>query len=160
MPAKRLSMRKIKDVLRLRAQGLSDRKVARSVKVARTTVRGIRRGTEPPPDPPGAYLFWVHFGYFIGGDSRSGLRPNVVPKSGAMHQRPSIPPKSLHGIGSRRTKGHPRADSRRSKAEYTVGTDTSLPAWSRSTRRMFMPYAVSHSNERRAKRTSCSNAAK
>ena len=43
MPAKRLSMRKIKEVLRLRAQGLSDREVARSVKVARTTVRRIRR---------------------------------------------------------------------------------------------------------------------
>ena len=46
MPAKRLSMRKIKEVLRLRAQGLSDRKVARSVKVARTTVRRIRRRAE------------------------------------------------------------------------------------------------------------------
>ena len=77
MPAKRLSMRKIKDVLRLRAQGLSDRKVARSVKVARTTVRGIRRRAEavglswplpddltesaleallfPPHPPPGTY---------------------------------------------------------------------------------------------------------
>ena len=43
MPAKRLSMRKIKEVLRLRAQGRSDREVARSVKVARTTVRRIRR---------------------------------------------------------------------------------------------------------------------
>jgi len=46
MPAKRLSMRKIKEVLRLRAQGLSDREVARSVKVARTTVRRIRRRAE------------------------------------------------------------------------------------------------------------------
>ena len=77
MPAKRLSMRKIKEVLRLRAQGLSDRKVARSVKVARTTVRRIRRRAEaaglgwplpedltesaleamlfPPHPPPGVY---------------------------------------------------------------------------------------------------------
>ena len=77
MPAKRLSMRKIKEVLRLRAQGLSDRKVARSVKVARTTVRRIRRRAEaaglgwplpedltesaledllfPPHSPPGVY---------------------------------------------------------------------------------------------------------
>ncbi|MCH7935369.1 MAG: helix-turn-helix domain-containing protein, partial [Gemmatimonadetes bacterium] len=46
MPAKRLSMRKIKEVLRLRAQGRSDREVARSVKVARTTVRRIRRRAE------------------------------------------------------------------------------------------------------------------
>lgn len=77
MAAKRLSMRKIKEVLRLRAQGLSDRKVARSVKVARTTVRRIRRRAEaaglgwplpedltesaleallfPPHPPPGVY---------------------------------------------------------------------------------------------------------
>ncbi len=77
MAAKRLSMRKIKEVLRLRAQGLSDRKVARSVKAARTTVRRIRRRAEaaglgwplpedltesaleallfPPHPPPGVY---------------------------------------------------------------------------------------------------------
>jgi len=36
-------MRKIKEVLRLCTQGLSDRDVARSVKVARTTVRRIRK---------------------------------------------------------------------------------------------------------------------
>ena len=46
MPAKRLSMRKIKEVLRLRARGCSDREVARSVNVARTTVRRIRRRAE------------------------------------------------------------------------------------------------------------------
>ncbi len=77
MPAKRLSMRKIKEVLRLRAQGRSDREIARSVKVARTTVRRIRRRAEtaglswplpddltesaleallfPPHPPPGIY---------------------------------------------------------------------------------------------------------
>ena len=42
MPAERLSMRKIKEILRLQAQGWSDRKVSRSVNVARTTVRRIR----------------------------------------------------------------------------------------------------------------------
>jgi len=77
MPAERLSMRKIREVLRLRAQGWSDREVARSVKVARTTVRRIRARAEavgltwplpedltesaleallyPPPPPPGLY---------------------------------------------------------------------------------------------------------
>ena len=77
MPAKRLSMRKIKEVLRLQAQGRSDREIARSVKVARTTVRRIRRRAEaaglgwplpddltesaldallyPPHPPPGIY---------------------------------------------------------------------------------------------------------
>ena len=35
-------MRKIKEILRLQAQGWSDRKIARSVNVARTTVRRIR----------------------------------------------------------------------------------------------------------------------
>jgi len=77
MPAKRLSMRKIKEVLRLRAQGRSDREIARSVKIARTTVRRIRRRAEaaglgwplpddltesaldallyPPHPPPGIY---------------------------------------------------------------------------------------------------------
>jgi len=39
MAAKRLSMRKIKEVLRLRAQGLSNRAIARSLKIPRTTVR-------------------------------------------------------------------------------------------------------------------------
>ncbi|MFV2008096.1 MAG: IS21 family transposase [Longimicrobiales bacterium] len=39
-------MRKIKEVLRLRAEGRSDREVARSVKTARTTVRRIRRRAE------------------------------------------------------------------------------------------------------------------
>lgn len=42
MPAKRLSMRKIKEVLRLSAEGLSDRKIARSVNEPRTTVRRYR----------------------------------------------------------------------------------------------------------------------
>ena len=46
MPAKRLSMRKIREVLRLKAQGLSDREVARSVKAARATVRRIRLRAE------------------------------------------------------------------------------------------------------------------
>ena len=70
-------MRKIKEVLRLRAEGRSDREVARSVKAARTTVRRIRRRAEeaglswplpedltesgleallfPPPTAPGIY---------------------------------------------------------------------------------------------------------
>jgi len=39
MAAERLSMRKIKEVLRLRAQGLSNRAIARSLKIPRTTVR-------------------------------------------------------------------------------------------------------------------------
>ncbi len=77
MPAKRLSMRKIREVLRLKAQGLSDREVARSVKAARATVRRIRLRAEaaeldwpladdptesaldallfPPHPPPGAH---------------------------------------------------------------------------------------------------------
>ena len=42
MPAERLSMRKIREVLRLRAQGRSDRQVARSANLSRTTVRRIR----------------------------------------------------------------------------------------------------------------------
>ena len=39
-------MRKIKEVLRLRAQGLSDRAIARSLKIPRTTVRRYRRRAE------------------------------------------------------------------------------------------------------------------
>jgi transposase len=46
MPAERLSMRKIREVLRLRAQGLSDRKIARSVNVSRTAVRRMRERAE------------------------------------------------------------------------------------------------------------------
>ncbi len=46
MPAERLSMRKIREVLRLRAQGWSDRKIARSVNVNRTAVRRMRERAE------------------------------------------------------------------------------------------------------------------
>jgi transposase len=46
MPAERLSMRKIREVLRLQAQGLSDRKIARSVNVSRTAVRRMRERAE------------------------------------------------------------------------------------------------------------------
>lgn len=46
MAAKRLSMRKIKEVLRLRAQGLSDRAIAQSLKLPRTTVRRYRQRAE------------------------------------------------------------------------------------------------------------------
>jgi hypothetical protein len=43
VPAKRLSMRKIREVLRLGAEGLSDRTIAESVRLPRTTVRRYRR---------------------------------------------------------------------------------------------------------------------
>ena len=46
MAAKRLSMRKIKGVLRLGAQGLSDREIGRSLKIPRTTVRRYRARAE------------------------------------------------------------------------------------------------------------------
>ena len=39
MPARRLCMRKIKEVLRLEAEGLSSREIARSLKLGRTTVQ-------------------------------------------------------------------------------------------------------------------------
>ncbi len=72
MPAKRLSMRKIKDVLRLKACGMSNRKIARSCGISRPTVgeylqRASRAGVAWPlpeelndtalehqlfPDPP------------------------------------------------------------------------------------------------------------
>lgn len=78
MPAKRLSMRKIREVLRLRAQGLSNREIARAVGGGRTTVGRIRQRAEevglhwplpeeltesaleallfpPPPPPPGIH---------------------------------------------------------------------------------------------------------
>jgi len=77
MAAKRLSMRKIREVLRLRAQKCSDRDIARSVNTSRTTVRRIRERAEeaglawplpedltesalearlfPPHPPPGVY---------------------------------------------------------------------------------------------------------
>jgi transposase len=78
MAAKRLSMRKIKEVLRLRAQGLSNRAIARGLNIPRTTVRRYRRRAEeaglswplpegltesalearlfPPPAPVGRHL--------------------------------------------------------------------------------------------------------
>jgi hypothetical protein len=34
-----------------------------------------------------AYLYWLRFGYFIGGDSGSELHHHDAPKPGAMHQR-------------------------------------------------------------------------
>ena len=56
MPAKRLSMRKIKEVLRLKASGMSNRKIAQSCGVSRPTVgeylqRASRAGvTWPLPE--------------------------------------------------------------------------------------------------------------
>ena len=56
MPAKRLSMRKIKEVLRLKANGMSNRKIAQSCGVSRPTVgeylqRASRAGaTWPLPE--------------------------------------------------------------------------------------------------------------
>ena len=43
MAAKRLSMRKLKEVLRLSALGHSDRVIAQSLNVGRSTVRRYRR---------------------------------------------------------------------------------------------------------------------
>ncbi len=81
-------MRKIKEVLRLRAQGRSDREVARSVKVARTTVRRIRRRAEgaglswPLPDDLTesaleALLFPPH--------PPPGIHPRPIPNWGDIH---------------------------------------------------------------------------
>lgn len=56
MAAERLSMRKIKEVLRLRAAGHSDRSIARSLGVSHSTVRQYRQRAEaagvgwPPPE--------------------------------------------------------------------------------------------------------------
>ena len=57
MAAQRLSMRKIKEVLRLRAQGLSDRAISRSLKIPRTTVRRTRQS--PAPLVPQCTVEWI-----------------------------------------------------------------------------------------------------
>jgi len=46
MTAERLSMRKIKELLRLDAEGLSEREISRSLKVSRSTVQRYRRRVE------------------------------------------------------------------------------------------------------------------
>ena len=38
MPAERVPMRSVREILRLRAEGLSDRAIARSTRLARSTV--------------------------------------------------------------------------------------------------------------------------
>ncbi len=43
MPAKRLSMRKIKEVLRLKADGMSNRKIAQICSISRPTVADYLR---------------------------------------------------------------------------------------------------------------------
>ena len=57
MPAKRLSMRKIKEVLRLNASGISNRKIARSLNQSRPSVANyLRRAADAGlawPLPPG-----------------------------------------------------------------------------------------------------------
>ena len=46
MPAKRLSMRKIKEVLRLKARGMSNRKIATGCGICRPTVSEYLRRAE------------------------------------------------------------------------------------------------------------------
>ena len=61
MPAKRLSMRKIKEVLRLSASGMSNRKIARSLNQSRPSVANyLRRAADaglkwPLPDWIGSH---------------------------------------------------------------------------------------------------------
>jgi DNA-binding NarL/FixJ family response regulator len=60
MAAERLSMRKIKELLRLDAEGLSEREISRSLKLSRSTVQRYRQRAEEAgltwPLPTGPFL--------------------------------------------------------------------------------------------------------
>jgi len=67
MPAKRLSMRKIKEVLRLKASGASNRKIAGSCGISRPTVSEyLRRAAD-------AGLFWP-----LPAELNEGVGPHAV----------------------------------------------------------------------------------
>lgn len=88
MPAKRLSMRKIKEVLRLRARGLSDREIARSLGIGRSTVRRFRKRAEE------ADLVWPLPEGLTDGALEARLFPPHPPPG--THERPTPDWKTVH----------------------------------------------------------------
>ena len=83
MPAKRLSMRKIRDVLRLRRDGrLSHRQIARSLGLGRSTVGDYLRRAEE------AGLSWPLPGDLDEGELERRLFPNAPPFPSHRHPRP------------------------------------------------------------------------
>jgi transposase len=87
MAAKRLSMRKIKEVLRLKLQGLSDREIGRSLKIGRGTVRRYRERAEK------AGISWPVLPELSDGELEARLFPPAPP---AGTPRPLPDWKDLH----------------------------------------------------------------
>lgn len=76
MAAKRLSMRKLKEVLRLRALGHSDGSIARSLNIGRSTVRRYRRRAE------GVGLSWPEASGLAESELEAKLFPPPEPTDG------------------------------------------------------------------------------
>ena len=87
MAAARLSMRKIKEVLRLRALGHTDRAIARSLDIGHSTVRRYRERAE------GAGLSWPLPAELSESELEARLFPAPVP---ANHAQPLPEWKEIH----------------------------------------------------------------
>ena len=84
MTAERLSMRKIKELLRLEAEGRSEREISQSLKVSRSTVQRYRRRAEE------AGLTWPLAVELTDGEIEARLFP-PPPPSNQVRPRPDWP---------------------------------------------------------------------
>src|SRR5262249_57024008 len=99
MPGQRLPMRKIRDVLRLRADGLSKRKIAASLAIGVTTagdvIRRVRRAglSWPLPEDLSDEAL-ERLGYPPAPGTAEGPRPQAQGAAGARELRP--PRRNIH----------------------------------------------------------------
>src|SRR5260370_41359462 len=95
MPAERVPMRSVREILRLRAEGLSDRAIARSTRLARSTVRdyGGRAGAAGLswPLPEGLTDTALEALLFVRGGPGPGTRRKPEPDWAGLPPEPRPP---------------------------------------------------------------------
>src|SRR5260370_35592464 len=97
MPAERVPMRSVREILRLKAEGLSDRAIARSTRLARSTVRdyagrAVAAGLSWPV-PEGLTDTALEALLFVRGGSAPGTRRKPEPEWAGLHRelrRPGV----------------------------------------------------------------------
>src|SRR5215211_3247503 len=90
MPAERVPMRSVREILRLRAEGLSDRAIARSTRLARSTVsdyagRAVAAGLSWPL-PEGLTDTALEALLFVRGGPAAGARRKPEPDWASLHR--------------------------------------------------------------------------